>query len=1243
LKTGTIVAAGGADTQCGLLGMGIYEVQKLGIVAGSTTPVMLTTDKPLMDSKNRTWCGLTLISGQFVVESNAGSMGTTLEMMGKMLYAESRNPLTALNAEAQKIKAGQCTVISSAGAQVFNGSAISIPVDSITLSSMGVTPGPSVRMQVARGILEGMAFSVRANYAQIYEVAKTTPTQVYVGGGMTRSKLWTQIVADVLGLPVTVSSVTHASGFGAALCASVGAGLYKDLASAAKALVKTLRTHEPNVEAVSTYKDVFETWDTVRIQRSDSDAMTAGHILQSMAIPSGSKGSKLSSFFRPRIYVSADLGEDSIALLNEIGEVTYKNYLVEGQILSGDEMVQALQGYDVFVAELDIVDAEVLSKLPNLRLVIVCRGNPVNIDIPACSAASIPVINTPGRNSDAVADLTLTYMLMLARRMVESSSFLHEPGNEAGDMGRMTQAYIGLRGDELWHKTVGMVGCGAVGRKVIDRLLPFGVKILVADPYLDDDQIALLGAKKVQLDELYAQSDFISLHAAVTPETTEMINAEAFAKMKEGAFFINTARAALVENNALIQALQSGKLGGAGLDVFADEPPASDDLLLALPNVIATPHIGGNTNQIGSHQGYIIVDEMKRLMSGERPHFVLNPASIDTFSWTGDRKIDLDTLLERKSSPGPGMRDLDVKIKADTNTEPAGTQSESSGLLKSIKKLFGSVDSNKKEIEGTPMISTSETSSSDQFEKLLTKFLAKMESDAGIVGFSTGKTITYQFTIKELANTFYMSFNNGTVKAGFGEPPVSADVKLKMSSEVLVGIITNTVNATKAAMSGKLSFSGDTAKALTLQKLNLNDVYQQACNELGVTGAPPSTSSAPAAQINMPVNSTTPIIVSSAVSDQSARYSALIEKFIVYLEKEPESAEFAKGKNVTFLFTLKETNQIFFFSFIDGVVKTGLGEPANAPDIKIKMPCLSFDNIVTGKLGVTKAAMSGKLSYSGDTTKALAIQKLNMNKAYQKAIAELGDPGDLGMISEIGSVAAIKTISPASPVLPNSVPTSVPAQIRKIGDVRDEILEVLNELFLKGLITATGGNISTRVEGKPKEVWITPSGIFKGDLRPEMMVHIDLEGGTIGEAEYSASSERNVHCAIYRQRPEVQAIIHTHAPFATLMGISNTKFKPISTEAAYLGDVPVVPFIMPGTLELSREVAKAVGQIGIAVVMQNHGLVVCGTTLRRAADMTEVVEQSAEKIIYCRMMNTEPVVLPEDAVKSLAEMGSMLA
>jgi ribulose-5-phosphate 4-epimerase/fuculose-1-phosphate aldolase len=209
------------------------------------------------------------------------------------------------------------------------------------------------------------------------------------------------------------------------------------------------------------------------------------------------------------------------------------------------------------------------------------------------------------------------------------------------------------------------------------------------------------------------------------------------------------------------------------------------------------------------------------------------------------------------------------------------------------------------------------------------------------------------------------------------------------------------------------------------------------------------------------------------------------------------------------------------------------------------------------------------------------------------------------------------------------------------GRLRGELVQVVNELYATGLITATGGNVSVRVPGAD-QVLITPSQLFKGDLRPSVLVRIDMAGKALDSDALPPSSEWPMHCAIYQTRLDVGAIIHTHAPQVTILGLSGLPFLPVSVEAAFLGDLPRVPFFLPGTKDLAQAVVEAMGD-GAAVLMQNHGLIVAASSLRRAATLSEIVERTAEIILGCYAVGKEPPMLPDDAVAVLREMGRMMA
>jgi phosphoglycerate dehydrogenase-like enzyme len=331
-----------------------------------------------------------------------------------------------------------------------------------------------------------------------------------------------------------------------------------------------------------------------------------------------------------RILVTARLDERGLDTLRRYGRVEYSSYGRNMRVLAGSRLVKALADVSALVTEVDVVRDYTFAKVPDLKVISCCRGTPVNINVEAATEHGVPVLITPGRNADAVADLAVLFMLSLLRHLLPLSGILREDGD---GMSKLARAFTQHQGAELWGKTVGLVGLGAIGRAVASRLLPFGARVIAFDPYVSQTYADKAGVILVDLDHLLQCADIVSLHAAVTDDTSGMIGKREFGLMKRGAYFVNVARSALTDEQALYDVLNDGHLAGAALDVFDDEPPGPTHPLLTLPNVIATPHIGGSTKEVVHHQSLIAVADLVRLLEGEPPLHCVNPETLDDFRW----------------------------------------------------------------------------------------------------------------------------------------------------------------------------------------------------------------------------------------------------------------------------------------------------------------------------------------------------------------------------------------------------------------------------------------------------------------------------------------------------------------------------------------------------------------------------------------------------------------------------------
>jgi D-3-phosphoglycerate dehydrogenase len=283
-----------------------------------------------------------------------------------------------------------------------------------------------------------------------------------------------------------------------------------------------------------------------------------------------------------------------------------------------------------------------LARCPNLLCVSSNGAGYDTVDVPACTSAGVLVVNQAGGNAQSVAEHAIGLMLDVTRRISENDRLLRtERGYSRED----------IMGNQMSGKVLGIVGIGHIGTRVTRLARAFDMEVLAVDPYLTEEEIARRGAKPVAFDELLARSDFVSIHCPRDKDTMKMMNATTFAKMKKGAVFVTTARGGIHDEAALLDALKSGHLYGAGLDVWEKEPPPLDHPLLKLRNVVATYHTAGVTGEARRNMATYAAEQIVGILKGGRP-----PRLINAEVWPAYAKR-FETLMG--TSAQPEVSDLD--------------------------------------------------------------------------------------------------------------------------------------------------------------------------------------------------------------------------------------------------------------------------------------------------------------------------------------------------------------------------------------------------------------------------------------------------------------------------------------------------------------------------------------------------------------------------------------------------------
>lgn len=324
-----------------------------------------------------------------------------------------------------------------------------------------------------------------------------------------------------------------------------------------------------------------------------------------------------------RRVVRSDLWIDPVfdARLAQDPTISLAVFAARGPEAAAWDLLSSAHAYHVSAAKDELprewfVTAGLLQRCPQLLCVSSSGAGYDTVDVAACTAAGVAVVNQAGGNADSVAEHTLAMLLALSRRMIECDRRMRRETLTSREA---------IMGHEIRGQTLGIVGIGEVGTRVTALARAFGLDVIACDPLLDAQEIARRGARAVNLDELLAQADVVSLHCPRDASTLKMIDARAFARMKQGALFITTARGGVHDEQALVDALRSGHLAGAGVDVWDREPPPLDHPLLAMDNVFASFHIAGVTHEARRNVARMGAEQIALLLAGGRPPRLVNP------------------------------------------------------------------------------------------------------------------------------------------------------------------------------------------------------------------------------------------------------------------------------------------------------------------------------------------------------------------------------------------------------------------------------------------------------------------------------------------------------------------------------------------------------------------------------------------------------------------------------------------